>query len=65
MIATKARFGSDGKFPNGTGLSRGRILEEVEGSLRRLRTDYIDLYQVINIGFYEESLLTSERRTDH
>src|SRR5690606_868542 len=30
----------------GARLNRGQILEAVEGSLRRLRTDYIDLYQV-------------------
>ena len=32
--------------PNGGGLSRKAILFEVEQSLRRLRTDYVDLYQI-------------------
>lgn len=45
IIATKVRWGiSEG--PNNSGLSRKHILTAVEGSLRRLGTDYIDLYQV-------------------
>jgi aryl-alcohol dehydrogenase-like predicted oxidoreductase len=43
VIATKVRFGSG---LNQRGLSRKHILNSVEGSLKRLRTDYIDLYQV-------------------
>jgi aryl-alcohol dehydrogenase-like predicted oxidoreductase len=35
-----------GKGPNDGGLSRKHILQQVEASLRRLRTDYIDLYQI-------------------
>lgn len=31
--------------PNDTGLSRKHILESINGSLRRLKTDYVDLYQ--------------------
>lgn len=34
-----------GDGPNNRGLSRKHIRESVEGSLRRLRTDYLDLYQ--------------------
>ncbi|AYG02887.1 aldo/keto reductase [Gryllotalpicola protaetiae] len=32
--------------PNGGGLSRGAILTEIDNSLRRLGTDYVDLYQI-------------------
>jgi aryl-alcohol dehydrogenase-like predicted oxidoreductase len=45
VIATKVR-GQMGEGPNDQGLSRGHILNAVEDSLRRLGTDYIDLYQV-------------------
>jgi aryl-alcohol dehydrogenase-like predicted oxidoreductase len=41
VIATKVGMEMDGQ----SGLSRAHILASVEGSLRRLRTDYIDLYQ--------------------
>ncbi|WP_146363165.1 aldo/keto reductase [Arthrobacter yangruifuii] len=45
VIATKVH-GEMGPGPNGWGLSRKHILWQVEQSLRRLGTDYIDLYQV-------------------
>jgi aryl-alcohol dehydrogenase-like predicted oxidoreductase len=45
VIATKVRF-PIGRGPNDLGLSRKHILAGVEASLRRLQTDYIDLYQV-------------------
>jgi len=45
VIATKVRFPM-GPGPNDLGLSRKHILSAVEASLRRLNTDYIDLYQV-------------------
>ena len=44
IIATKVR-GKMGDSPNDEGLSRAHILQAVEDSLRRLGTDYIDLYQ--------------------
>lgn len=44
VLATKVR-GRMWDGPNGEGLSRGHILRAVEDSLRRLQTDYIDLYQ--------------------
>ncbi len=44
VIATKVR-GQMGDDPNNQGLSRGHIMNAVEASLRRLQTDYIDLYQ--------------------
>jgi aryl-alcohol dehydrogenase-like predicted oxidoreductase len=45
VLATKFRFRM-GPGPNGTGASRRRIRAAVEDSLRRLRTDRIDLYQI-------------------
>jgi len=44
VLATKCRM-RVGHGPNDEGLSRRHILKAVEDSLRRLRTDYIDLYQ--------------------
>lgn len=44
IIATKVR-GKMGDGPNDQGLSRKHILDACEASLRRLQTDYIDLYQ--------------------
>jgi aryl-alcohol dehydrogenase-like predicted oxidoreductase len=44
IIATKVR-GVMGDGPNDEGLSRAHIMSAVEGSLKRLGTDYIDLYQ--------------------
>jgi aryl-alcohol dehydrogenase-like predicted oxidoreductase len=44
VLATKAR-GRMWPGPNGEGLSRVHILQACEDSLRRLQTDYIDLYQ--------------------
>ena len=45
LIATKARFPM-GAGPNDRGLSRWHLIRECEASLKRLRTDVIDLYQV-------------------
>ncbi len=44
VLATKVR-GRMWDGPNGEGLSRGHIVKACEDSLRRLQTDYIDLYQ--------------------
>jgi 1-deoxyxylulose-5-phosphate synthase len=44
VLATKC-WGAMGRQPNDRGLSRKHIFEAVEASLRRLQTDYIDLYQ--------------------
>ena len=44
VVATKVFF-STGSGPNDLGLSRKHILQSAEESLRRLQTDYIDLYQ--------------------
>ncbi|MFP5078246.1 aldo/keto reductase [Rhizobium sp. YIM 134829] len=45
LIATKVRFPM-GDGPNNEGLSRYHLIRECEASLKRLRTDVIDLYQV-------------------
>ncbi len=45
VIATKVRFAM-GEGPNEVGLSRKHILAGADASLRRLCTDYVDLYQV-------------------
>ena len=45
VLATKV-FGRMRPGPNGQGLSRGAIMSEIDNSLRRLGTDYVDLYQI-------------------
>jgi aryl-alcohol dehydrogenase-like predicted oxidoreductase len=45
VIATKA-YGRTGPGRNDVGASRGHIMNAVEASLKRLKTDYIDLYQI-------------------
>ncbi len=45
VIATKVH-GRMRKGPNGAGLSRVAIMTEIDNSLRRLGTDYVDLYQI-------------------
>ncbi|WP_139999208.1 aldo/keto reductase [Paenibacillus paridis] len=45
VLATKVRMTTSSDI-NGGGLSRKHILDGVEASLKRLQTDYIDLYQV-------------------
>jgi len=45
VIATKVR-GRVGPGPNDVGLSRKHVLDAIEASLRRLRVDHVDLYQI-------------------
>jgi len=45
VIATKVH-GKMHEGPNGSGLSRKAILSEIDNSLKRLGTDYVDLYQI-------------------
>jgi aryl-alcohol dehydrogenase-like predicted oxidoreductase len=44
-IFTKVYWPTGTGGPNDSGLSRKHIMESINGSLRRLRTDYVDLYQ--------------------
>ena len=44
VIATKVFFPT-GDGPNDTGLSRKHIFDQIDASLRRLQTEYVDLYQ--------------------
>jgi aryl-alcohol dehydrogenase-like predicted oxidoreductase len=58
ILATKVR-GRTGAGPNDVGLSRHHIIENCNASLKRLGTDYIDLYQVHSFDPYtplEETL---------
>lgn len=50
VVATKVR-GRTGQKPNQVGLSRAHILASLEASLRRLRLDYVDLYQIHGADF--------------
>lgn len=45
ILATKAGL-STGNGPNDRGISRKHILDSIDASLKRLNTDYIDLYQL-------------------
>jgi len=45
VLATKVQ-GAMGSGPNGHGLSRKAIFQELDASLKRLGTDYVDLYQI-------------------
>jgi aryl-alcohol dehydrogenase-like predicted oxidoreductase len=45
VIATKA-FYPTGEGPNDRGLSRRHLMDAIDGSLRRLGTEYVDLYQI-------------------
>jgi aryl-alcohol dehydrogenase-like predicted oxidoreductase len=45
VVSTKV-FSRVGPGPNDAGLSRRHIMQQVEGSLRRLQTDYLDLYTI-------------------
>ena len=56
VIATKVR-GRMGEGPNDEGLSRVHIINAAEASLRRLKTDYIDLYQS---HWYDENVPIEE-----
>ncbi len=46
VLATKVHGNMGGEGPNNWGNSRRHIIEQCDASLRRLQTDYIDLYQI-------------------
>ena len=46
VLATKGFNPAEGTGPNDSGNSRANLTRSLEGSLRRLGTDYVDLYQV-------------------
>jgi len=46
VIATKVFFSARKDDPNARGLSRKAIMREIDGSLKRLGMDYVDLYQI-------------------
>jgi aryl-alcohol dehydrogenase-like predicted oxidoreductase len=67
VLATKA-FGETGSGPNARGNSRAHLIEACKASLKRLKTDYIDLYQLH--GFdpatpIEESLRALDTLVQH
>lgn len=60
VLATKV-YSEMGGGPNDRGLSRLHIMQQIEGSLRRLRTDHVDLYQIHRWDYdtpIDETLLT-------
>ena len=56
MLATKVYFPMG---PRDRGLSRKQILKQIDGSLERLQTDYVDLYQCHR---YDDSGAAARRR---
>src|SRR5271156_6546808 len=45
IVATKVRSRT-GPGPNAVGLSRGHMMDQIAGSLKRLNLEYVDLYQI-------------------
>lgn len=50
IVATKVRART-GPGPNQVGLSRGHIFNSIDASLRRLKMEYVDLYQIHGVDF--------------
>jgi aryl-alcohol dehydrogenase-like predicted oxidoreductase len=67
LIATKV-YGKMGERPNERGLSRAHVMKQIEASLRRLKTDHADLYQIHRWDYetpIEETLRTLDDLVHH
>ncbi len=63
IIATKV-FHRVGPGPNDQGLSRKHIMDSIDASLRRLRTDYVDIYQIHRWDYHTPIEETMEALND-
>lgn len=50
VLATKYTNAAPGKDPNAAGNQRKNMVQAIEASLKRLKTDYIDLYWAPRLG---------------
>jgi aryl-alcohol dehydrogenase-like predicted oxidoreductase len=60
VLATKVGLPMNDK-PNNSGVSRRHIMQQIKGSLKRLQTDYVDLYQIHRLDYstpFEETMRT-------
>jgi len=60
VLATKVGLPVNDK-PNDSGVSRRHIMQQIRGSLKRLQTDYVDLYQIHRLDYstpFEETMRT-------
>ena len=60
VVSTKVRFCTDNTNVNNGGLSRKHIVNSCEKSLERLKTSYVDLYQVIQYQLFTLSFCTHQ-----
>lgn len=51
LVLCTGVFWPEGPGPNDAGLSRKHVLASLEGSLRRLRTDHVDVYQLLRFDY--------------
>ncbi|MCR6485852.1 aldo/keto reductase [Amycolatopsis sp. OK19-0408] len=51
LVLCTGVFWPEGPGPNDAGLSRKHVIASLEGSLRRLQTDYIDVYQLLRFDY--------------
>jgi aryl-alcohol dehydrogenase-like predicted oxidoreductase len=51
LVLCTGVFWPEGPGPNDAGLSRKHVIASLEGSLRRLRTDYVDVYQLLRFDY--------------